>query len=174
MYALVGCSECSALWIIEGRPDRTNCPRCDRSHRTDSLKRFVETEDREHAREVRASMLAARQGEDEAFAQLDHVEALEARLDDAGIDDTEYLAASGVDPDAVATAAERATDRGGNSRSRTEIVRAAIEELETPTAEAIVDYATDRDVSASFVRQALERYRRNGEITLENGEYRLL
>jgi len=66
------------------------------------------------------------------------------------------------------------TDRGGNSRSRTEIVRAAIEELETPTAEAIVDYATDRDVSASFVRQALERYRRNGEITLENGEYRLL
>ena len=55
MYAVVGCSECSALWILDGQPDRTECPRCGRSHSADRLKRFVETDDKDHAREVRAS-----------------------------------------------------------------------------------------------------------------------
>jgi hypothetical protein len=174
MYALVGCTECSALWIIDGRPDRTTCPRCDRSHQTTSLKKFVETEDKPHAREVRASMLATRQDEGEAFAQLDHVEEQEARLEDAGIDDETYLAASGLDPESISGGADRATDRGSGSGSHREIVVSAIDELDPATEERILEHATEAGVPSASVRRALEKLRRRGEVTLDGGEYRVL
>jgi len=62
MYAVVGCSECSNLWIIEGRSDTTQCPRCGSRKGYEKRKKFVETDDAAHARDVRASMLANRQG----------------------------------------------------------------------------------------------------------------
>lgn len=174
MYTLVGCTDCAALWIVADRPERTNCPRCDRSHQFRSLKAFVETEDKDQARQVRASMLAARQDEDEAFAKLDHVEAMEAQLEETGIDDETYLAESGLDPETVADEAEQATQTNRNSRSRRETVLAAIDDLATPTEAAIVSYATDRNVPASFVREALERLRRQGTVTLDGDTYRRL
>jgi hypothetical protein len=174
MYRLVGCTDCSALWIVADQPERTNCPRCDRSHQLSALRAFVETEDKDHAREVRASMLATRQDEDEAFAALDHVEEMEAQLDDAGVDDETYLADSGLDPEAVSDAAKQATESNRSSQNRRQIVLSAVEELSTPTEEAIVSYATDRDVSASFVRTALEKFRRQGELTLDGETYRRL
>src|SRR6056297_2742917 len=71
MYAVVGCSDCQALKIVEGRPETTQCPRCGKRRTFEKLKKFVETDDEDHAREVRSSMLATRQGEGEAFAELD-------------------------------------------------------------------------------------------------------
>lgn len=174
MYALVGCTDCSALWIVADRPDRTNCPRCDRSHKLDTLKSFVETEDKGHAREVRASMLAARQDEDEAFAQLDHVDEMEAQLEEAGVDDETYLAQSGLDPDAVSDGAQQATESDRSSASRREVVLSAVETVDSPTEEAIVSYASERGVSESFVRNALTKLRRGGELTLEEETYRRL
>jgi hypothetical protein len=174
MYALVGCVDCSALWIVADRPERTNCPRCGRSHQLRSLKAFVETDDKAHAREVRASMLAARQDEDEAFARLDHVEEMEMQLDEAGVDDDTYLAASGLDPDAVAAAGEAVTDSERPTGSRRDIILMAVEDLSSPTEEAIVSYAGERGVSASFVRTALDKLRRGGELTRSGELYRRL
>ena len=48
-------------------------------------------------------MLARRAGEGEAFESVD-----DAAAANAGLDDDEFLAASGLDPDAVAAAGERA------------------------------------------------------------------
>jgi hypothetical protein len=173
MYAVVGCSECEALWIVEGRPETTGCPRCGKRHRAKKLKRFVETDDEDHARDVRASMLANRQGEGEAFAELDSFAEMDDRVDEAVVDDRAFLERSGVDPDPVESAGDRAHERTGSS-SRDDVVREALETFETPTEAKIVEYAEKRDVPRAYVEKALEKLRRGGEVVRTDDGYRLV
>ncbi|ELY47659.1 DUF5817 domain-containing protein [Natronorubrum sulfidifaciens] len=174
MYAVVGCSECSNLWIIEGRSETTQCPRCGSRRAFEKRKKFVETEDAGHARDVRASMLASRQGEGEAFAKLDSYDALEDEVADGVIDDAEYLEASGLDVDAVTAAGDRDPRGPTRSGSKKEIVEAALEDLERPTADEVVDYASERGVSAGDVETVLEKLTRRGVVSESRGRYRLL
>jgi hypothetical protein len=176
MYAVVGCGECSALWIVEGRPETSQCPRCGTTRQHEKRRQFLTTEAEDHAREVRASMLASRQGEGDAFAALDSFAELERAVDDAGVDDETYLAASGVDPDEATAAADRAGPGTGTGerRSREDTVRAALRELDEPGEAAVVDYAAERGVPADYTRRALEKLRRSGEVAEASGGYRLL
>jgi len=174
MYAVVGCSDCQALWIVEGRPETTQCPRCGSTRQHAKRRKFVETDDEDHAREVRASMLAARQDQGDAFAKLDSFAEMEAKLDDAGPNEDAVLEAASVDPDEASAAGERATSGAGGSTSRKETVLAALRESEEPTAEDIVAYATERGVPESYVRDALEKLQRRGEVTESGGTYRRL
>ncbi|MFB6148605.1 MAG: DUF5817 domain-containing protein [Halobacteriales archaeon] len=176
MYAVVGCSDCQALWLVEDSPATTECPRCGRRHQFDRLKQFVTTDDEDHAREVRASMLAARSDHGDAFAELDSFAELEEELADAGIDDEAYLDAKGVDVDAVNGAAERAEQgrASGGTTGRQAIVRAALEELDEPTEPAVIDYTSERGVPPEYVRRALEKLVQAGEVSESNGRYRLL
>jgi len=172
MYAVVGCGECQALWIVEGRPGTSQCPRCGKTRAYEKRREFLTTDDEDHAREVRASMLAARQGQDDAFADLGSFAELETQVEDAGIDDETYLAESGIDPDAVAEADER--DRGSGGSSREATVRAALRELDDPTEDDVVAYASERGVPAEYTRKALEKLVRAGEVSESRGTYRLL
>ena len=170
MYAVVGCGECQALWIVEGRPERSQCPRCGTTRLYEKRRTFVTSEDQDHVREVRASMLAARSGHDEAFAKLDSFAQLGERAESAGIDDETYLEESGVDPDAVAEATEQDRDR----QSRQEVVREALRELDDPTESDVSTYAAARDVPAEYTKRALEKLVRAGEATEHRGTYQLV
>lgn len=170
MYAVVGCSECQALWIVEGRPERSECPRCGTTRKYEKRREFVTTDDEDHAREVRSSMLAARQDQSDAFADLGSFAELDAQVETSGIDDETYLAGSGIDPEEVAAAG--ADD--STNRSREEIVRAGIRKQSEPTTEDVVGYASDHGVSASYTERALEKLRRAGEVSESGGTYRLL
>jgi len=173
VYAVVGCSECSALWILEGRPETTECPRCGSQRQFSKRRKFVTTEDEDHAREVRSSMLAARSGYGDAFADLDSFSEMEAATDEAVVSDDEYLDAVGVDPDAVAEAGERAESSGG-SVSKKERVREAVRTLDQPTEDDIVAYCAEHGVSADYARRTLEKLARTGEVSESRGVYRLL
>ena len=173
MYAVVGCGECSALWIVEGDPERTECPRCGTSKKHEHRREFLTTDDEDHAREVRASMLASRQGESEAFAEVDSFAELDAELEAAGVDDETYLEGVGVDTGEVEAAADRAAG-GSNSRSREETVRAALRELEAPTAAEVATYAAEHRISREWTERALEKLVRAGEVAEADGGYRLL
>jgi len=170
MYAVVGCSECQALWIVEGRPDRSQCPRCGTTRAYEKRREFVTTEDENHAREVRASMLAARSGHDDAFAELDPFGQLEDQVESAGIDDETYLEEVGIDPEAVADAGERERER----RSRQEVVREALRTLEDPTEQRVVAYAEEHGVAPEYTRRALRKLVRAGDASEHRGVYRLL
>ena len=176
MYAVVGCSDCGALKIVEGRPETTQCPRCGKRKQFKKLKKFVETDDENHAREVRSSMLANRRGEGDAFAELDSFAEMEHQLDDAGISDEEFLEASGIDTEEVAAAAERVEQRSASTRggSRKETVRDALRELDRPMEDEVVEFAGERGVPADYVRDALEKLARHGEVSESRGRYRLL
>jgi hypothetical protein len=174
MYAVVGCSECSSLWVVEGRPERSECPTCGRSRAHAKRKKFVTTEDPDHAREVRASMLAARQGQDEAFAELDSFAALGERAEEAVVDDETYLRESGVDAEAVSAAGERAREGTGRGGSRRETVLAALRTLDAPDEAAVVEYASERGVPQEYTRKALAKLVRAGEVSESDGVYRLV
>jgi DNA-directed RNA polymerase subunit RPC12/RpoP len=174
MYAVVGCSECSALWVVEGEQKTSQCPRCGSRRQHDRRKKFVETDDETHAREVRASMLANRQGQGEAFAELDSFAEMEGQIDEAGVDDETYLEASGVDADSVAAAGDRAEQGTGGTPSRKETVLAALRTLDAPTEDEVVAYASERGVPAEYTREALTKLTRAGEVTESRGTYRLV
>jgi hypothetical protein len=171
MYAVVGCGECQALWIVEGHPETSQCPRCGTTRTYEKRREFLTTDEEDHAREVRASMLAARQGQDDAFAELASFAELDTRLEDAGIDDETYLAESGIDPDTVADAGER---ESGGRTSREETVRDALRALDEPVEDDIVAYASERGVPEEYTRNALAKLVRAGEVSESRGTYRLL
>lgn len=171
MYAVVGCSACSALWMLEGRQETAECPRCGKTHQYGKLKTFVETEDADHAREVRASMLASREGHADEFAAVDSFAQLDERIGGPVVGDEEYLEGSGLDADDIAAAGE--TDNGG-SKSRRRIVLDAVEAVEEPIRENVIEYASARGVPESFVERALEKLVRSGELTESGGRYRRL
>lgn len=170
MYAVVGCDECQALWIVEGEPERSGCPRCGRTRLHEKRRKFVTTEDGDHAREVRASMLAARSGHDEAFAELDSFSGLAEQVESAGIDDETYLAGSGIDPESVAEAGESSTA----SRGREQILRDAVRELDEPTEQGVIDYAAEHGVPPEYTERALAKLVRDGELSHHQGQYRSL
>lgn len=174
MYAVVGCNACSNLWLVEGRQQTAQCSRCGKTHQFDRLKKFAETDDEDHARELRASMLANRSDHGDAFATVDSFGELEEEIADAGVGDREYLEGSGLDADEIAAAAERFDGRDGGSQNRKEVVLTALRTLEEPTEAAVIDYATARDVSAEYVTTCLTKLTQQGEVSRSQDGYRLL
>lgn len=174
MYAVVGCNECGNLWLL--RDPRTNdsarCSRCGKTHRTAKLKRLFESDDRAAAREARSALLAKKRGDSEAFAAVDHVAELERAVEEAGIDDREYLEESGLDADAVFEAGSGSD--GGSSRTRKETVREAVRKVDVPTESEIVAHATENGVTEDVARNLLEKLVRNGDVSESRGRYRLL
>lgn len=166
MYRVVGCRNCHALWTVEGRPETTQCARCQSRHRFEKLRSFAETETSAAAARIRSAMLAER-------ADGEFVDPREIDIDAVGMDDAEFLTASGIDSDAVA-AAETRTESTNRSRSRKRVVLDGLEELDEPTAEALLEYATAAGVDESYVERALEKLVQAGEITRTNGAYRRL
>lgn len=171
MYRVVGCRDCGALWVVADRPETTTCQRCGTRHRFQRLHAFAETEDEAAARRARAALLADRAGQGDA-ADLD--EATAAQLDFEAVSDATYLEQSGLDPDAVAAAGERATGGPPRSKGRRETVLAALEALDRPSEAEVVEYAVERDVPAEAVSGLLDRLVRAGEVSESGGRYRRL
>lgn len=174
MYAVVGCGECEHLWIVEGRSKTSRCPRCGSRKPFERRRKFVETEDADHAREVRASMLANRQGHGDAFADLDSFSDLESQVEGGVVDEDEFLEGAGLDPEAIAEAGDRDPRQPRRTGSKKETVERALDELDAPTAEEVVEYAAERGVSRGYVERALEKLTRSGTVSEHDGRYRLL
>jgi len=167
MYAVVGCPDCGALKIVEGRPETTTCPRCGRRSTFATLRQFHRADSLDAAQAARSRLLAERAGADPDAAAVD-----DAAAEAAGVDDDEYLDARGADPDAAAAAGER-TGRG-SGESRRETVECALDRLDRPTEDEVVAYAAERGVPRVYVERALEELRERGEVTVTDGRYRLL
>lgn len=168
MYSVVGCPDCGALKIVEGRPDTTGCPRCGRRTEFGKLRRFYRGGDAETAREVRSRLLQERGDGD---ADVGEFAATEDEAMAAGMSDEEFLSASGLDPDEVAAAGERTAP---GSRSRREVVMDALREHDRPTREQVRSYAAEHGVDPDYAEEALARLRRAGEVSESGGRFRLL
>lgn len=174
MFAVVGCRDCSALWIVDGQPETTTCPRCTTQHQFGKLRPLATAAEKDAAREARSALLAARQDEAAAFSELGSFAELDAEIADAGVSDAEYLEESGLDVAEIAAAGERAIQGGSTSRPRREVVQRVIERLDEPTEAEIISEAARQDVAARAARAALEKLVRNGDVTEADGGYRVV
>lgn len=72
-WHVVGCNRCDGLWLLEawkhGYNSRATCPNCLKEHQTRRLDTLAEHEEQDGAAELRARMLAARAGEDDAYQE---------------------------------------------------------------------------------------------------------
>lgn len=170
MYAVVGCTECQSLWVIEEGSDTATCPRCGKRHRTDKLRHFAEATEADDAREARAALVVNRRDAGDAAPSFGD---LEASIEAEVVEDEALLEAAGIDPEAVAEAGERASG-GGGSRSKREIVLDAFEAHDEPTAVEIREYAGAHGVSREYVDRALRKLEGRGEIVETAGGYRRL
>lgn len=171
MYAVVGCTDCSSLWVIETGGETATCPRCGSRHQRDALRHFAEAEDATTARDARSAIVANRREAGDAAPSFGD---LEAAIDGAAVDDETRLEAAGIDPDEVAAAGERASGGSGGSPSRREVVLSALEDLDEPTAGEVRTYAAERGVSGEYVDRALRKLVRAGEVTETPTGYRIL
>lgn len=171
MYAVVGCTDCTSLWVIETGSDTAACPRCGSRHRTGQLRHFAEAEAAEAAREARSALVANRRDAGDTAPSFGD---LEAAIGDDAVDDEARLEAAGIDPDAVAAAGERASSGTGVSQTRREVVLEALEAREAPTAEEVRSYAAARGVPDEYVDRALRKLVQAGEVTESGGAYRRL
>lgn len=73
-YAAVGCAGCGAVWIVDGEPATTACPRCRKRHRFGELRRFAESDDKDRVRDVRTSILADRSDGEGGFVSFGGVD----------------------------------------------------------------------------------------------------
>ncbi|AAV44411.1 pNRC100 replication protein H-like (plasmid) [Haloarcula marismortui ATCC 43049] len=97
-FHVVGCSDCSALWIIdESRDSKACCPTCGRTHSREHLRSLASAADREVAAQRRSAILASRRDESDADLRAYWDQA----TDDPVIDDREYLDGMGLDDDLV-------------------------------------------------------------------------
>jgi hypothetical protein len=67
VYRVVECGECSAIWIVEGSPDTTGCPRCGTRHQFDALRPLSTHDDKRAAAASRGSILAERSDHGDGF-----------------------------------------------------------------------------------------------------------
>ena len=171
MYAVVGCTDCGAYWLLTDpeQSDSATCPTCGRRHQTKKLKRFFESEDRAAAREARAALLAKKHGDSAAFADVAHVSELESMTEESGLSEREYLEQSGLDADEVQDAGDTSKKQ---SRSRDEIVRDAVREGDTE--EEIVAKAAEDGVPRGAAEKLLAKLRRQGEVIQSGGGLRLV
>lgn len=168
MYTVVGCNQCSSLWVVDGRPETTECPRCRTRHRFENLRALAETDAAEAARDARSRLLQERS---DADADLEDFATMGEDAAGAGMSDEAYLSASGIDAEEVAAAGESPAD---GDRSRQEIVRDAVREQDAPTLDDVVAYAADHGVERGYVERTLGKLREEGELSESRGQYRLL
>jgi hypothetical protein len=178
MYSVVGCPECSAFKIVEDRPETTQCPRCGRQTKFEKLRTFYQSDELDAAREIRARMLAERSGHSEAYNELGDFAELDSLADEAGMSGEEYLEHEGFNTETIAEAGERAMSGTGTgsdtSRSKKKRVLDALRDLDRPTEEEVIERADEVGVPAEYVRDALDKLARHGEVTENDGRYRLL
>lgn len=174
-YAVVGCTDCNAFWVVDGRPETTQCPRCEKRHQWTKLKKFVQTDDEDHAREVRASILASRAGHGDTFADVDDFATLDDYVEDTGMDDEAFLESAGVNVEEVERVQDRVQQSSGSSRlGKREAVRTALVELDQPSESEVKAFAAEHGVGGDYVERALSKLARAGKVTETDDGYRML
>lgn len=174
MFAVVGCRECGTFWIVQDAPKTTGCPRCGTRHEYARLKKFVETDDADKAREARSRLIAEQSGYADAYADLGSFSELERQYDDPH--PSEFVDAQSIDSPSRARRSSRSvpsTDQQISLDSARPIVLSAIRDLDRPTLASIIQYADAHGVTADQAREQLESLVETGNVRVENDRYSL-
>lgn len=165
MYTVVLCPDCQFVWIVNGQPDRTSCQRCQSSHKFGKIRHLKRVESNEEAREWRTALWADINGRKEEFEEVTkQVDIFEDR--DLDVDHDEVFEKYGVNKDEV----EEASDvKRKKSQSDRDVITSALEDLENPSTDEVVSYASERGVGEEKTLKVIEKLRRSGQLIRKNG-----
>ncbi|XGI83255.1 DUF5817 domain-containing protein [Halorutilales archaeon Cl-col2-1] len=174
MYSVVGCSNCESVKIVEGRPKTTTCHSCGKTLKFDSLRVFHETDDLEEAKEARSLMLAKRNDMETLYNGLMEEDVFNTKVEE-NFGEDELLDEKGVDTEEIKEARERKSSKSGVSKPQKRIVMDAVENIESPTDDDIIEYARQRGVDEERTEEIIDSMCIEGEAMRQrDGSIRLV
>lgn len=163
MYHVVVCSNCKNVWIVQNRPNTSQCGKCRRTRKFKLLKKYHKTDDKEEAKLARAFYQSRVDGQEELFDRALDKGALEEDLD-AFLDEDTHLEMRGMDPQQVRNAVENILSNH-NRRSEIRIIRDAFRDLDNPNLSEFLDYTREYGISDENALIKLEGLVRSGSIS---------
>ena len=171
MYDVVGCGQCSTLWIRSGEAATATCPRCGKRHQVDRLKPLAQAATADGAREARTQLLAER-GADNPDAIAGFAEIAEAASEPI-VSEVAHMKQAGVDVDAVSAAGERATTTP-RVTPRADRIKRILDEHAPVSRSVLIDAAEKEGIEPSVTRDILEKLTQRGAVLEMDDGYRLL
>jgi len=160
-YAVVVCSECEFVRIVDQTNKTSKCGRCGKQKKMKQMKKFVTTDSQEKARLVASEVRAKQKGYEDDFHEA---------YENGEFDLSNYSGVSGP-RDWVG---EDGSNNSSTSRSDKQIVLDVISDCECPTFDNIVDGASVYGLDEEKTEKLLSRLRRSGDVLKSNQEYRVL
>lgn len=161
-HAVVGCSDCSNLWIITAGNETSSCPRCGTQYPLTKLRKLATTTDKTHARELRGQLLAEQHGTPEQSPEETSYTTLEAELDTKNT------------PAAPSTSETETTPHRLSHGSKRDLLEHTIKTLEHPTLASIQDAMETNGIDPAQTEALLDKLRQDGSLIKENELYRVV
>jgi hypothetical protein len=162
MYTVVVCSNCRFVWIVEGRPQTSQCRKCRKTRQFKKLKKYHETEDLDEAKIARAFYQSRVYGEEEHFDRALDKGILEEH-EPGRIRDDEYLESMGIDANQTNSFVEN-RHSAAKKKSERRVVIDAFRELDNPDIEQFLEYSQQWGLSNQRALLKLEKLMSSGGI----------
>lgn len=165
MYIIVICPNCETPRIIKDDPETIECFNCEKRLKQRKLKIFFKTENAEEARRKKGEIVADQQGLSDVFEKLGaiDVDASTRRVNERFQEQTGLNALLEDD-----------SDTSRKKSSPVDLIKRAIRESSEPTEDHIISVVAEHGLSAKRAERTLSKLFQQGEITEQNGEYRVL
>lgn len=150
-YTVVSCANCEEVWIVEGNPERSQCPRCEKTRKFKLLKKYRSYDDIEKARIVRAKVKAAIGGNEDGFNQAFEDGSISAK-------DIDIFSGSRFSKN--------------QSKSFDEIVKEGISKSDT--IDEVVEYCEQRGYGEEKVKKYIEKKKVKGDIIQSGNSIRFV
>lgn len=171
MYTVITCPDCQYVQIVKDSPETTTCGRCRKRLNFRELKHYYVTEDKQEARDARSALTAKEQGYSEEFEELYQSEVFETASNVTDRVEDEVLESQGFTTKQL----EKETSTSSTTKSRKEIIEdALVYEVDTPTREAVIDYATEHGVPPEKAGELIDKLQRQGLIIETGATLRLV
>lgn len=156
MFTVVVCSECKFVWIIQGRPDVSQCGRCRKRTKFSKLKKYFQSSDMEAARLARSHAQAKVNKQGLKFEKAMETGVLEQEIEDA-VTETEYLNEKGIGARNVIQAVEESFQANSIPNSKFEIVERALTNHEATSLDEFVNYTSGHGLHENDALKMLKK-----------------
>lgn len=176
MYSVIGCSDCESVKIVEGNPETTVCNRCQAQIKVATARVIFESGDLQEAKEARSLAMAKRNGFDYLADEMVDREILNETVTQNVAEEELISEKADEDPMEIEEAGDIDKPKTAEERDpKKRIVMDAIEFLEEPTDDDVVEFAEDRGVEPDRAAEIVDKLCMEGEaMRTREGVVRLL
>lgn len=176
MYSVIGCSNCESVKIVQGNPETTVCNRCQTQITLAKVQVIFKSEDLQEAKEARSLAMAKRNGFEYLAEEMVDREILADDVTRNVAEEELIREKSGDSPEEIQDAGDIDKPKTAEERDpKKRIVKDAIEFLDEPKDDDVVEFAEDRGVDPEQAVEIVDKLCMEGEaMRTREGTIRLL